>query len=87
MAPDSIIVQWVGSLLLALLTGSWTTIPTDQVTVDQATPIVFAAQWPVPGVAGHRVDRIDLAADGVARLGGTSSIVSPRRSPGPGTSN
>lgn len=87
MAPDSIIVQWVGSLLLALLTGSWTTIPADQVTVDQATPIVLAAQWPVPGVSGHRVDRIYLHANGVAHFGGTSSIVSPRRGPGPGTGN
>lgn len=73
MAADSIIVQFVGSLLLALLTGSWTALPPDEFSPQEA-PIVFAAQWPVTGVAGMRTDHVELLADGAIHLGAVSSI-------------
>ena len=88
MAPDSIIVQFVGSLLLALLTGSPTPLSADRlVSADLPAPVVFAAAWPGPGATGDRVDQLIVLDDGSVRIGGTSSIMSPPRDGDDGTAD
>ena len=77
MSPDAIIVQFVGSLILALLTGTATPLPADSVTSALPAPITFAAQWHPLHQAGNQVDSIIVLGDGSTRLGATSSIVSP----------
>jgi len=79
MAPDSFIVQLVGSLILALLTGTWTPIPPDAISPQLPAPVVFSAQWHPLDIDGTQVDQIIVLQDGSARLGATSSIVSPAR--------
>lgn len=80
MAADSIIVQFVGSLLMALLTGSPVPLSADRLaSADLPAPVVFAAEWPVPGATGHRIDQLIVLDDGSVRTGGTSSIVSAGR--------
>ena len=79
MSPDAIIVQFVGSLILALLTGTWTPIPPDAIARDLPAPVAFTAQWHPLGLEGNRVNEVIVLGDGSTRLGATSSIVSPAR--------
>lgn len=79
MAPDSLIVRLVGSLILALLTGTWQPLPPDSISVDLPAPVSFSAQWHPLGQDGNEVDQIIVLGDGSTRLGVTSSIVSPVR--------
>ena len=77
MSPDTIIVQFVGSLILALLTGTATPLPPDSVSSPLPAPITFATQWHPLHQAGNQVDAIIVLGDGTTRLAATSSIVSP----------
>ena len=79
MSPDAIIVQFVGSLILALLTGTATPLPPDSISMALPAPVTFAAQWHPLGRDGNEVDSIIVLGDGSTRLGATSSIVSPAR--------
>lgn len=81
MGSESIIVQFFGSLVLALLTGSWQPIGAPEVSqMDLPGPVVFAATWPERNWVGDRTNTFLLLADGTARAGAVSSIVSPARS-------
>ena len=80
MSPDTIIVRFVGALILALLTGTWTPIPADRISPDLPAPVTFSAEWRPASVSGTQVDQLLVLGDGSTRLGATSSIVSPRRS-------
>ena len=85
MSPDAIIVQFVGSLILALLTGTASPLPPDSISSPLPAPITFAAQWHPLQEDGNAVDAIIVLGDGSTRLGATSSIVSPTRDPRPAT--
>ena len=74
------IAQFIGSLLLALLTGSWSPLPADRLSEGLPAPVVFAAEWHAVAEPGNRVNTIIVLQDGTMRIGGTSSIVSPARS-------
>ena len=80
MSPDSMIVQFIGSLLLALLTGSWSALPADRLPEHLPTPVAFAAEWHPAHDPGNRLNTIIVLQDGATRFGATSSIVSPARS-------
>ena len=77
MSPDSIIVQFVGSLILALLTGTWNPVPADSISPNLPAPVSFSAQWEPPTAYGYQVNELIVLTDGSTRLSGTSSIVSP----------
>lgn len=77
----SIIAEFVGSLLLALLTGTWNPLPADRISDVLPAPVAFTAEWH-PGASDHRSNSLIVLDDGSTRLGGTSSIVSPRRTSG-----
>ena len=79
MSPDAIIVQFVGSLILALLTGTATPLPPDSISTALPAPVTFAAQWHPLGREGNEVDSIIVLGDGSTRIAATSSIVSPSR--------
>ena len=79
MSPDAIIVQFVGSLILALLTGTAQPLPPDSITSPLPAPITFAAQWHPLHRDGNEIDSIVVLRDGSTRLAATSSIVSPAR--------
>lgn len=81
MVP-SIIAEFVGSLLLALLTGTWNPLPADRVADVLPAPVAFTAEWHPGGAVEHRSNMLIVLDDGSTRLGGTSSIVSPHRASG-----
>lgn len=87
MPAVSIMVEFVGSLLLALLTGTWTPLPADRIAVDLPAPVAFSAEWHPLDDLGNRVNTLIVLEDGSTRLGGTSSIVSPRRGETGGVGN
>ena len=87
MSPDTIIVRFVGALILALLTGTWTPIPADRISPDLPASVSFSAEWQPASASGTEVDQLIVLGDGSTRLGATSSIVSPRRSESRATSS
>ena len=84
MSPDSIIVQFVGSLILALLTGTTAPLPPDSISADLPARVTFSAAWHAATGTATEVDQIIVLEDGSTRLGATSSIVSPTKSSGLG---
>ena len=82
MSAESIIVQFFGSLALALTTGTWNPLPADRISDQLPAPVSFSAEWHPAAADGDRSATIIVLDDGTTRLGATSSLVSPRRSPG-----
>ena len=76
--PDPTLAQLIGSLILALLTGTWQPAPADLV-ATASQPVQFSALWHPLDRPGNERDLIIISADGTILGGATSSAVSPAK--------
>lgn len=73
---DPNFVHLIGSLILALVTGTSQPAPVD-LTAYVAQPVQFSAYWHPLDRAGNEQDLLIIGADGRVLAGATSSAVSP----------
>jgi hypothetical protein len=76
--PDPSIAQLIGSMLLALLTGTWQPAPVDLL-MTAPQPVQFSGWWHPVGQPGSEMDLIVIGADGAVLGGASSSAVSSPR--------
>ena len=75
---DPFFVHLIGSLLLAIFTGTWQPAPATLV-VAAPQPIAFSAWWQPLDRPGNEQDLIVIGVDGQVLGGATSSAVSPAK--------
>ena len=75
---DPNLVHLIGSLLLALITGTWQPAPVDLAGMAPP-PVQCTATWHPLDLVGNEQDVIVIGGDGRVLVGATSSAVSPAR--------
>lgn len=76
--PDADFAHLIGTLILALLTGTWQPAPS-HLTVVGPQPVQFSAWWHPLDRPGNERDLVVVGVNGNVLAGGTSSAVSPPR--------
>ena len=76
--PDLNLIHLIGSLILALLTGTWQPAPA-ALTAVAPQPVVFSGWWQPLDRLGTERDLVVVGADGTLLGGATSSAVSSPR--------
>ena len=74
--PDPLLARLIGSLILALITGTAHPAPATM-TVTAPQPVQFSASWTPLNRPGNEQDVVVIGADGRLLGGATSSAVSP----------
>lgn len=77
---DPSIAHLIGSLILALLTGTWQPAPAD-LTAVVVPRVAFGGWWHPLERPGNQQYLLVVGGDGIILAGATSSAVSPPRSP------
>jgi hypothetical protein len=75
---DPGIAQLIGSLILALLTGTWQPAPAD-LTAAATQRVAFSGWWHPLDRPGNQHNLLVIGGDGIVLAGSTSSAVSPSR--------
>ena len=79
--------EFIGTLILALLTGTWQPAPPERISLELPAAVTFSARWHPNVTGGDATFSILVLEDGSTGMSAVSSLIgssSAGRSPEPG---